>query len=556
MAIKDNRILIDAAESLTNWNTSGGGGGFGGISLDSATVYEGSNSITSPIQNAEAFVYYDAGGAQDWSNNEFYFLMQVGVIGQLTGTGALGFRFTGTTITDFIEFRVAKGTVDWPATSVGKGWYQFVIDIDGPPTRTGGTPPATSSIQRVGFVSEIGTMAKQDNHWIDAIYRRPYSSPGLIIEGTNGGSPYTWQDVSDYCTQNGIAVFVPGPGGSFVVSTPIQIGNNTTGSTHDFSDTNSLILWDTQPKANTDSYKIDFVNVSGSTLDVQAGSKSGTGDDATGSQGWIIQAAEFANTTTYANRWSLIANNVTANVNLYGCTFAHTDIIRAESSNTEVISTFTIDGNEYVHSTTAGSSIFLRNTVINANTADGEAYLKTKDFSKIDYSTFEFSDGHAIEITTLTTGGVEPSNENIFTGYTDSVDSTDAAIYNNSGQTLEIAQSGGNLPTNSYRDGTGSSTTITNNVTVNITNVLLGSEVRMWNYAGGPGGGAPNTDVEIAGGVESAASSTVSFTVTGNLDVLVKVFKTDYNIERFEFNTAAGFDRRVDQTIDRVFNNP
>jgi hypothetical protein len=37
---------------------------------------------------------------------------------------------------------------------------------------------------------------------------------------------------------------------------------------------------------------------------------------------------------------------------------------------------------------------------------------------------------------------------------------------------------------------------------------------------------------------------------------LVKVFKTDFNIERFVLNSGDGTTRRVDQSRDRVFSNP
>lgn len=541
MAIKDGRILLDSADALTNWSFSGGGGGFG-LALDPQTKYQGTNSITAPISTTLGFIFYDAGATQNWTNNEFYFLMQVGVIGDMIDP-ALSFRFTGATIGDFIQFKVASPTT-WPATSVGNGWYQFVVDIEGTPDVTGGTIPNTNAIQRAGYVMDIGTMAKQDNTWIDALYRRPYTSPGIIIEGDNGGSPYTWQDVLDYTSTNEIATCIPGPGGSIVLSTPVQFGNTVASSTHSFSDTNQTILWDSQPKGNAAAYELNFVSSPGGSSTYVAGAKSGTGSDATGSQGWTVQAAGDS------ARWSLIANNTGANTNFYGCNFVHSNTINTESSNTEVISTFLIDGNEYVHSTTAGGSVFLRNSVINANTADGTAYVKSVDLDPIKYSTFVFSDGHAIEITTL--GADLPSESfqgNLFSGYSETTNSTDASIYNDTGQDVVInASDGSNIVSTSYRNGTSATTTINNTVTVTIQNVILGSEVRAWDYS------SSNTDIEIAGGTDSAVSSSVIFSTSTNLDLLIKVFLPNYNIERFVINSgSAGVNRRVDQTIDRVY---
>jgi hypothetical protein len=471
--------------------------------------------------------------------------MQVGVIGDLVDPG-LSFRFTGATIGNYIEFKVASPTT-WPATSVGDGWYQFVVDIEGATDATGGTIPNTNAIRRVGYVMDIGTMAKQDNTWIDAIYRRPYANPGLIIEGDNTGAPYTWQDVLDYTSTNDIATCIPGPGGSIVLSTPVQFGNTSSSVTHAFSDTSKTILWDAQPKGNKDSYQIDFVASPSGTSTYTAGAKSGTGADATGTQGWTIQSENAS------ARWALIANSAGANCNFYGCSFVHSNTISIQSSNTEVISTFFVDGQEVIQGTTAGVSTFLRNSVINANTADGTAYLKTIDLDKIKYSSFEFSDGHAIEITTL---GADLTGEafqgNLFTGYSATTSSTDAVIYNNSGQDVVInASDGSNIVSTSYRNGTSATSTINNTVTVTIENVIVGSEVRAWDYTNA------NTDIEIAGGTDSAPTGTVTFSTSTNLALLVKVFLPAYNIERFQINSGpAGVSRRVDQIIDRVYSNP
>lgn len=498
MAIKDNRILVNDADSTTNWEDNVGGGGFSGI-LDNDTYYQGDGSVGKAVSTSEFRGWYEIPTSQDWTDNEIYILFQCGAIGTLVPAG-LRIRVSSDTDIETSNYRewVIANSTNWPATSVGSAWYQFVIDINKDFQETGTLNPA--AVQSVGFVSQITGMVRGENHWIDAIYRKPYAEPGLIIEGTNGGSPYTWKDVTDFTTsvsgttKTGIATLVPGTGGSYIASTSIQIGNNTTGSTHEFSDTNALILWDTQPLSNANSYKIEVVNTSGSTLNLTSGVKTGTGEDATGAQGWTIQAADTA------NRWSLIANNATANVNLYGCSFSHTDIISAESANTEVISSFLIDGNEYVQSTSAGSSVYLRNTVINANTADGEAYLKTVDLDNIDYSTFEFSDGHAIEITTTSGDLNETSKENIFTGYSTTANTTDAAIYNNSGHNVTIGQTGGDLNINSYRNQPGTTTTITSSFTFTITNIVDSSEVRL---------------IRVSDSAELAGIETVSTTSSG-----------------------------------------
>lgn len=564
MAIKDNRLLVDPADSTTGWTSIGSGSGAASAALDNDIFYQGSGSLSSNFRvDTRGWVYNI--GAGTYAGNHFFFLLNCGVVGLLETKelGGIRARFGTSADANYIEIFLA-GSDNYPSTFAG-GWALFVVDIDyafanytNPllGTSSGTAPSGPNAVTFVGLTSLCATNPSSNkvNSFIDAIYRLEPNTAGITIEGLNTGVDYKFADISSYGLNNNIPTFLNGPGGSFVSFVPLQFGNNTTLSTHGFSDTNKTLLFADLPESNTGFQKIDFVNISGSTLNVTAGVKTGTGSDATGAQGWSIQAADTA------NRWNLIANTSTANVNFYGCTFVHSNIIRAESSNTEVISTFLIDGNEYVQSTAAGSSLFLRNTVINANTADGEAYLKTVDIDNIDYSTFEFSDGHALEIssTSAASSNTFTSLENIFTGYTNVAGGTDtdAAIYNNSGQEITIQQSGGSLGLNSYRNGVSSTTIIENKVNVKIENVIEGSEVRMWDYSNS------NTDIEISGGVESIANTdtlttgSVTFNVDANLDVLVKVFKTDFNIERFVLNSGDGTTRRVDQTIDRVFSNP
>lgn len=134
--------------------------------------------------------------------------------------------------------------------------------------------------------------------------------------------------------------------------------------------------------------------------------------------------------------------------------------------------------------------------------------------------------------------------------------SADVLIPANVTGTITISiTNGGDTPTvNDLR--TPDDFVIANEVQVTISNVIEGSEVRMWDYTNA------NTDVEITGGTESIANTdtlttgSITFNIDSNLNVLVKVFKEEYNIERFQLNSGSGTSRRVDQTIDRVYNNP
>jgi hypothetical protein len=560
MAILDNRTVVDLATSAANYvGTS--------PADDNEIFYQGSNSVAENFTNAVRTILFNAGATQNWSNNTFLILANCGIVGRLSQIASGGFsvRFTGPLTSDFFEVYVG-GSDSWPTAFAG-GWVYFIVDIEvaaASPSNTGGTPPATNAIQHVGIAGQTVTMPRNvDNTWLNGIWRLPSGTPGILVEGQNTGSvDWTFADIQSASETNLWGTFRTSDGGAYVSSVPIRIGNSTDSVTHGFTDTNQSLLWQSTSFISDSYYGVEVVGSATNIINTTWGVKSGTGTDATGSQGVLIQSDVNIN----GLRWYLTANSNIDSFNSYGCTFTNSDIIRAESSSAEVISTFLINGNEYVQSTSAASSIYLRNTVINANTADGEAYLKTVDIDNIDYSTFEFSDGHALEIssTSAASSNTFTSLENIFTGYTNVAGGadTDAAIYNNSGQEITIQQSGGSLGLDSYRNGVSSTTIIENKVGVKIENVLEGSEVRMWNYSGGPNGGPANTEVEISGGVESIANTdtlttgSVTFNVDANLDVLVKVFKTDFNIERFVLNSGDGTTRRVDQSRDRVYNNP
>ena len=287
--ITDGRTNVDVADAATNYvDEAGTGSG----TVDTDVTIEGTGSIGAILNDTQGGILFNAGSAQDWSNNVFYIWINCAIVGILATKANQGFkiRFAGATITDFIEFDVG-GSDDWP-TSIEGGWTQFVVDIEATPSRTGGTPPATSAIQYVGWVGITdGTMPKHvDNTFIDQIARLPDGSPGILVQGRNGGATaWTFADIVTQLT-TAVGTFVDGPGGSFICRTSIQFGANDS-VTHLFEDTNQIILWDDQEFAPSDLYELSALGNSGGTTTVTLGVKTGSGDDATGAQGIIFQAA-------------------------------------------------------------------------------------------------------------------------------------------------------------------------------------------------------------------------------------------------------------------------
>ena len=464
--ITDNRTLV-ANFNTTTLNTVDISGSSAGT-RDTEVLIEGASSASQYLGSSLDGLLYNAGSAQNWSNNVFYIWVNCGVVGLLDtkANGGFRIRFTGATVTDWFEVYVA-GSDDWPPAVQG-GWTQFVVDIETARSTaitngwTNGTTPATSAIQRVGWAGVTGgTMPRMvDNTWLDEIRRLPQNTAGILIEGRNGGS--TDWDSEDIFTQLGLAVgtFVPSAGGAWKVNAPVQFGINDT-TTHGFSDTNATWLWDDQEFLPDSFYGLSALGNAGGTTNVVFGVKNGTGDDATGSQGLAIQSASAG------ARWFMDFDDPNLDsIDFYGCSFQGGDTFQIDDPAVEAINTL------YINCVQAfvSNSLQLKNTIVAPANGDGVAFMDTDNFLDIRFCTFNFLDGHAIEITS-NVGSPQENRGNQFNGAFDNVgNGNDAAIFNDSGGALTISNTNNsNLNTNSYRNGTSASTTIENSVSVVIT---------------------------------------------------------------------------------------
>lgn len=501
--ITDNRTLVDSANAVGSYV------GSTSPALDTDVKVQGTGSIAEQLTNSRRYVMFDAGATQDWSNNVFYVWLNCGVVGLLDtkANGGMTIRFAGPTDSDFFEFYVG-GSDSWP-TAVEGGWVQFVVDIEGTPSNTGGTPPATTAIQKVGWSGVTASVMTKvsDNTWLDEIRRLPDGSPGIIVEGRSGGA--TDWTFADIVTQlgTGAGTLKNGPGGAFVLNTPIQFGINDT-TTHGFTDTNQIVLWDDQEFAPTDLYGLSALGNSGGTTNVTLGVKTGTGDDATGAQG-----VTFAASSTGV-RWTMDFDDPDLDgINLYGCTLIHGGDFQLDDVAVSVISSLYID----CSSATVSNSEQLRCKVIDANTADGVAFMTTDDLTDIVFCEFEFSDGHAVELTTPIVAS-QTSKGNKFTGY-GLAGTNDAALYNNAGGAVTVGVTdGGDTPT--VRNGASASTTVNNAVTVTVSGVTEGAAVKIVALETVGSVTAGDTLQETL--ADSAGSTSLSFNFEGDLDVVVR----------------------------------
>ena len=530
--ITDNRTAVCVAKTSApaseTWDAASS------ASEDTEIFIEGDTSIAEHITNSRRYIAYDSGGSNDWSNNVFYIWVNCGVVGLLDTLANGGFRvrFAGNDAdadTNYFERNIG-GNNSWPVAVAG-GWAMFVVDIEEAHTNSdavGGTKPATTAIRYVGYSAITTVMTRvADNTWVDAIWRLPDGNPGIIVEGQNGGA--TPWDSADIATQLGVAtgMFIDlGVGGAYKVNAPIQIGINDT-TTHEFEDTNAIWLWEDQATVPADLYGISALGNVGGTTNVTFGVKTGTGNDATGAQGLTIAAAAAG------ARWFMDFDDPNLDsVGLYGCSFQHGATFELDDAAVDSASCLFIDTTK-AH---VSNAKIVRPTVVNANTADGVAFMDTDDIGDIAYGSFSFSDGHAIEI--LSGGPATQSNiGNIFLGAyggtpgdnnTPASGSNDAMIYNNAGAARTFNRSGGGTQP-SFRNGTSATSDDVASISLTFTPLIVGSDVSVF----ATGANTPISSIDSSGASYVAsvdAGASIDYKIYAKGYLPIEVFNVSFSL--------------------------
>jgi hypothetical protein len=545
--VTDNRTNISTGESATNWEDIAGTA----LAVDTEIRYDTyTGSIGQYVTTTrDATMYNNTTTGLFTSGDHAYLLVNCGVVSLLDTkvNGGLTVRATGATATDWAEFELF-GSDEWPTTFDG-GWAQIVVDIDellANPTNTNGTPPTVGNIQRFGVTYITATVMPRmtDNIWVGGFKRLPANTPGLIIEGRDSGTTdWAFGTVAAVAAVQLSATLKPGPAGSFVCRTPIQIGINDT-STHAFTETNPLLLWDFQEVMLDGFYKLNALGNSGGTTNITFGVKTGTGADATGSQGGAIQASSTG------ARWDIDFNDPNIDgVNFYGASLVHGGDFLLDDIANSFISTLYID----CTSALVDNSEQLRVSSIDANSADAAAFMTVDDLSDIANSTFNFSDGHAIEIDVA---GTYTFSGNIFAGafggtpgsnLTPSSGSNDAMILNSSGGLVTINIAGGG-DTPSIRNTAVSTTQVNNDVTLTFVGAVNNSEIRVY---------TTGTQTELGAGIEDS-DGTDAISVAGGTAVDLVIHHPNYEQIRLVNFTwpSTDADFIVSQRLDRNFSNP
>lgn len=579
MPITDNRTLLDAADALTNWVEDDGA--TMALSLNTARI-QGTNAVAQQVSAARAGTFYDFGAATDVSDNVFYLWWNVTTANllQTFASNGVTIRFCGATISDWFEVTIAG------SDTYSGGWTMSVIDIEeararatGSPQlgQTNGTPPATTAIQYVGVEWDISGMipGTDPNCFVDAFWRLPVGTPGIIVSGENDAvspiRPWAWDDIvdaGDVGDVNKAWGTITKNDGILKLNTPIQFGANGSPSLdHDFEDTLVVGAWESQI-VRDGFYGWTIVGDATNTQRFVAGVAGLAG------QGWTFVAE-----TPDGPRWFIEATDVDIDLaGFYGCRFDHTTVIDIDNPLVDMLDSLLIDGQRLYHSTVAsprGGADFQRNSIINAvpiytepspatiQSPANRAYIWTADPDKIIGNTFNYFDGHAIRIENWQTGaGNLGFIGNVFDGpwvennSPDGAQTLEAGLWVVGGGLVMDISGGGNTPT--VFDTGSPITVLNNNISVTITNLIPGTEIRVYPAQDF---NSPNDLTEI-GGVESSGSpSEFTFSAGAGVIVDIVVFNRDYvlppanRIRNFVVPTTdTSFP--VSQIIDRNYANP
>jgi len=517
--------VINSADATTGFNV-------GNISTDDDFVEGtgaiglkgslGLNEIYTTSLGAGAPYGFDEGSGADFANHIIMWFNTKTSVNTTTG----------------IQIVVGNGTDRGRWNVIPSGFYKggfitAVIDpardfdaISAGTWNLTGNPGQLTSISEVGgaFTTLTSIMGNFNNIQLDQMTL----GRGLRIYDGSAGSPNTFEEARAQDEDTSFWGWWSSKAGSIVGKGGLTIGPATGSVSCNFDSTAESIVFEDE-RVSTNFYNI---NLEGSDTDVMFDLIS-------------IRAADSS-----MARWNFDAANRGEPKS-----FSDTNGVWAGANTLAFHSASTLTNTTFIDCTTAtqNSGTLTGISVLSADTTDGVAFLQVDAPQLLTNSSFEFSAGHAIE---LTEPGTSSFAGNTFTDYsgalgsnlTPASGSTGAAIYNNSGGgvTLNIPP-GDDIP--SVRNGAGSYTEIAVGVTHTTTGLISGSIVRYIQLS--------DTSVLLDTGSSGLGIVEYPYSYSSDIDICISVLSLEYQIEQFDI-TLGNSDATlvVGQDVDRIYNNP
>lgn len=434
--------IVNAADATTGFNA-------GNISGDDDFV-EGSGAIGVKCSSAlcEFYTTSISGGPYDFSSGggefEFHIICWFNTKSPITASGGL-------------RIVVGDGTNrgHWYVDKLGfykGGFTTAVVDsarnfdnIAAGSWTVGGNPAQLSNVTQVGgaLQTTVSIMGSFNNVQVDQF------TIGFGVRADGTGNSFEAVRAQDEDTS--FWGWWSSAFGAFIGKGKLFIGPASGSATCTFSDTaNAVIFADERVTAGF--YEI---NIRGAGTDVTFSLMS-------------ISAAD-----TSIARWSLTVQSDTNSLDDTNSVFSGADELSL-SANTTLTGTALIGSNHLTQNGALIDSI----SVLAATNGDGAAFVECDDPENIVDSTFNFSDGHALEIVVT---GTYTFDGNQFVGSFGADGTNDAMIwFNPPGGTGDLTLNitgGGTTPT--VRNSSSGSVTLNNAVDVTISGVTEGAAVKV-----------------------------------------------------------------------------
>jgi hypothetical protein len=323
VTVTDTRTVPTNGGNTADGDATGGWTGTKTPTLYTATPtpVEASGCLGMVVSTTTENAYFTMGASQDWSAGMLVYIWMFsrgepdtlangGFQIQLgDGTNRIGFHVGGS---DVAGFRHDLGPV---------GWQCFVIDTAALPTNTTVYAGSLASLDLTA-VTQVGvafkTLAKAlgniENMFWDVVR---YGNDGLIITGGTGGDPGTFDEIVDedkaVTTGKAYGIIRKFADGTYGLQGPLTFGDDSGSTAHVFRDTGKTVVFEDRGFTR-DKYYINIVGNATGAGEISFGTKTGTGDDASGVDGCTFRAPEAAPATLDASDTDL------DECNFYGCT--------------------------------------------------------------------------------------------------------------------------------------------------------------------------------------------------------------------------------------------
>jgi hypothetical protein len=436
---------IDDCENTTGWDTQIGGGAGAGVNSD--VFIQGSASIGRRIDANDRGFGYDlgsgteidiqSGGAEEFDTIFFWVnILQPG------GINSMRLRLSDNATdpaSNWIEYRI------FPDNPYSGGWF-----------RASFTPAAHNFFETDKYWAESTFGAGANTRWIAFMFDMQNiggTSPNCMIDiihigdkllavGGTTADKITWADIATADATAGYGI-VQERSGVFFLTGTIQLGNSLTADCY-FQDQDQILVWEkklvgvdsagtpTSIDANHPDYNALFIDQGSGITDFIDGTKSGTGDDASGVNGSLFQAAVVSG---FNNRVTMNFNNETGSsvdgVELFGTTFKN--ILGSVFADASI--TFSSDATDGPNHEVSGCT-FDNCGVVDpgrvsmqgnnfANTQQPDQFLDIIDVQRFDSGTTTFADRTAVTSSrttnTVTYFSAPDTNDELYFGMNDEI---------------------------------------------------------------------------------------------------------------------------------------